>query len=50
MRSLAINFPTIQLAAWFHDAIYDSKAKDNEQKMADYALVILTKLNYPDSK
>lgn len=34
LRFLAVNFPTIQLAAWFHDVIYDSKAKDNEQKSA----------------
>lgn len=49
MRSLAVNFPTIQLAAWFHDVIYDSKAKDNEQKSADYALVSLTKLKLPST-
>jgi len=49
MRSLAVNFPTIQLAAWFHDVIYDSKAKANEQKSADYAVVSLTKLKIPST-
>lgn len=27
----AANFPAIELAAWFHDVIYDSQAKDNEE-------------------
>jgi predicted metal-dependent HD superfamily phosphohydrolase len=49
MRSLAVNFPTIQLAAWFHDVIYDSKAKDNEERSADYAVVSLTKLKIPST-
>lgn len=41
MRSLAINFPAIQLAAWFHDVIYDPRAKDNEEKSAEYAVASL---------
>jgi predicted metal-dependent HD superfamily phosphohydrolase len=42
-----INFPAIQLAAWFHDVIYDSKAKDNEEKSAEYAAATLTRLGIP---
>lgn len=44
MRSLTLNLPTIQLAAWFHDVIYDSIAKDNEEKSAEYAEVVLNSL------
>ncbi|WP_242058784.1 hypothetical protein [Microcoleus sp. FACHB-SPT15] len=49
MRSIAVNFPTIQLAAWFHDVIYDPKAKDNEERSADYAVMSLTKLKLPST-
>ena len=44
---LVINFPAIQLAAWFHDVIYDSKSKDNEEKSAEYAAATLTRLGIP---
>jgi hypothetical protein len=47
MRSLTLNLPTIQLAAWFHDVIYDSIAKDNEEKSAEYAEVVLNSLKIP---
>lgn len=47
MRSLARNFPAIQLAAWFHDAIYDPKAKDNEERSAEYAAAALHTLQVP---
>jgi predicted metal-dependent HD superfamily phosphohydrolase len=44
-----INFPAIQLAAWFHDVIYDSKSKDNEEKSAEYAAATLTPLEIPNN-
>jgi predicted metal-dependent HD superfamily phosphohydrolase len=44
---LAIDFPTIQLAAWFHDVIYDPRAKDNEEKSAEYAASALNQLQVP---
>jgi predicted metal-dependent HD superfamily phosphohydrolase len=47
MRSLTLNLPTIQLAAWFHDVIYDSITKDNEEKSAEYAEVVLNSLKIP---
>ena len=38
---------TVQLAAWFHDIVYDSKAKDNEEKSAEYAAEVLLSLSIP---
>jgi predicted metal-dependent HD superfamily phosphohydrolase len=43
----AENLEAIEFAAWFHDLIYDSKAKDNEEKSADYAESILKSLAIP---
>lgn len=31
-------FDTIELALWYHDAVYDGKAKDNEEKSRDLFL------------
>lgn len=47
MRSQAINFPAIGLAAWFHDVIYDSRAKDNEEQSAEDAETSLKTLKLP---
>ncbi len=38
---------TVQLAAWFHDIIYDTKAKDNEERSAQYAVEFLLSLSIP---
>ncbi len=43
----AENLAAIEFAAWFHDLIYDSNAKDNEEKSADYAESILKSLAIP---
>lgn len=37
LKSLATDFTAIRLAVWFHDVIYDPRAKDNEVKSAEYA-------------
>lgn len=42
-----INFSAIQLAAWFHDVIYEPQSKDNEEKSSLYASQALAQLNLP---
>jgi len=36
-RELAHDYRALQLAAWFHDVIYDARATDNEAQSAGYA-------------
>ncbi|MEJ1936450.1 hypothetical protein WDZ92_40175 [Nostoc sp. NIES-2111] len=39
----------VEIAAWFHDVIYDSQAQDNEEKSANYASDLLNNLDIPNS-
>lgn len=47
-RHLAINLNAVELALWFHDAIYDTKAKDNEEKSAALAVDFLKNASLPE--
>lgn len=40
---------SVQLAAWFHDIVYDTKAKDNEEKSGDRAVEVLSSLSIPSN-
>lgn len=49
LQAYTKNLATVQLAAWFHDVIYDTKAQNNEEKSADYACQLLSSLGIPFS-
>lgn len=42
----AHNLPAIKVAAWYHDVIYDTHARDNEAQSAEYAATVLGALNF----
>lgn len=48
-RSLAKNADAIEAAIWFHDAIYDSRAKDNEEQSAELAVKIIKSAGLSES-
>lgn len=44
LQAYAHDLKAVQLAAWFHDVIYDTQAQDNEEQSADYAYQMLRNL------
>ena len=44
VRELIVNFPALELCAWFHDYVYDPQAIDNEMESAITAERILSRL------
>lgn len=47
LRHLAKDYEKVQVAIWFHDVIYDPRAKDNEAQSAAYARRVLSELGFP---
>jgi predicted metal-dependent HD superfamily phosphohydrolase len=44
LSDLAVEPEAIELAVWYHDAIYDPRAKDNEERSAELAFAELSAL------
>jgi predicted metal-dependent HD superfamily phosphohydrolase len=40
-KSLAAHPVEVELAIWFHDAVYDTRRNDNEQKSAEWATAVI---------
>ncbi|MEK7781398.1 MAG: N-methyl-D-aspartate receptor NMDAR2C subunit [Verrucomicrobiota bacterium] len=49
VRNLAEDAGAIEAAIWFHDVIYDTRGKDNEERSADVAVSVLTTAGLPEA-
>jgi predicted metal-dependent HD superfamily phosphohydrolase len=49
VRHLAMNPDTVELAIWYHDAVYDTRAKNNEEQSAALAVEAVRNVSLPDS-
>ena len=49
VRQLAINPDAVELALWYHDAIYDTKTKDSEERSAALAMEMVRNASLPNS-
>ena len=50
LEAVATDPVAVRLAAWFHDAVYDPKALDNEERSAALAEHELAALRVPDPR
>jgi predicted metal-dependent HD superfamily phosphohydrolase len=48
-RHLALQPEAVEVAIWFHDAVYDPKAADNEEQSAELAKRCLTEANVSEA-
>ncbi|HET9913128.1 MAG TPA: hypothetical protein VFQ13_14630 [Anaerolineales bacterium] len=48
-KFLAVHPEEVELAIWFHDAIYDTRRDDNEQKSAEWAEKIISQFGLSSS-
>ena len=49
MRNLAADLNAVELALWYHDAIYDVRRNDNEEKSADLAKEFCLRIGLSDA-
>jgi predicted metal-dependent HD superfamily phosphohydrolase len=50
LATITDDLASVQLAIWFHDAVYDPRAKDNETRSADLATTLLGPIGVPRSE
>lgn len=47
VRGLAVDPKAIEFAIWYHDAVYDTKRNDNEEKSCQLAIDVVRKFRIP---
>ncbi len=47
VQSLAANLWALEFALWYHDAVYDPKAEDNEERSAELAMEVASAAKLP---